>query len=289
METKEIILQLITDVGLNAKQFAESIGATPTQIYDLQSGKIKKITDRMADKILSRYNRYSRLWLLTGEGPKYRDLPYHEVSNLISESVIERIKNVIINKGLTEEEFAHAINVPESALKEVFLRGIQSDIIVLVSIIKTYKDISAKWLLTGLGDMGDYKVPVLPKEIYYEKNVDVYDYVKKNAKNIRYSSVIKQFSKYNLVYEVSGDWMLPDFKPGDMLALVEVPENAPIMNGSPYVIDTMSTGLIFRLIYQQEDGLLCRSFNDDRFAPFSIARDDIYNIYRVIGMLRTNV
>lgn len=91
------------------------------------------------------------------------------------------------------------------------------------------------------------------------------------------------------MYEVSGDWMLPDFKPGDMLALVEVPENAPIMNGSPYVIDTMSTGLIFRLIYQQEDGLLCRSFNDERFAPFSIARDDIYNIYRVIGMLRTNV
>ena len=132
-------------------------------------------------------------------------------------------------------------------------------------------------------------VNVNSKEIYYEKNVDVYDYVKKNAKNIRYSSVIKQFSKYNLVYEVSGDWMLPDFKPGDMLALVEVPENAPIMNGSPYVIDTMSTGLIFRLIYQQEDGLLCRSFNDDRFAPFSIARDDIYNIYRVIGMLRTNV
>ena len=37
--------------------------------------------------------------------------------------IIERIKNVIINKGLTEEEFAHAINVPESALKEVFLRG----------------------------------------------------------------------------------------------------------------------------------------------------------------------
>ena len=77
--------------------------------------------------------------------------------------------------------------------------------------------------MTGLGDMGDYKVPALPKEIYYEKNVDVYDYVKKNAKNIRYSSVIKQFSKYNLVYEASGDRMLPDFKPGDMLALVEVP------------------------------------------------------------------
>ena len=50
METKEIILQLITDVGLNAKQFAESIGATPTQIYDLQSGKIKKITDRMVSR-----------------------------------------------------------------------------------------------------------------------------------------------------------------------------------------------------------------------------------------------
>lgn len=124
----------------------------------------------MADKILSRYNRYSRLWLLTGEGPKYRDLPYHEVSNLISESVIsrtenemkllspaldsmsvgwlpdngiiERIKNVIINKGLTEEEFAHAINVPESALKEVFC-GVYNPTLscwyLLSKLIKTYR------------------------------------------------------------------------------------------------------------------------------------------------------
>ena len=59
---------IIRKVNLNAAQFAKSIGVHPTQIYDLQTGKTKSISQSMADKILAVYPCFNRLWLLTGEG-----------------------------------------------------------------------------------------------------------------------------------------------------------------------------------------------------------------------------
>lgn len=68
MSPKERIDFLLKHAGLNAKQLADSIGVTPTQIYDIRSGKTKSITESIADKILLKYSEYSKSWLLTGEG-----------------------------------------------------------------------------------------------------------------------------------------------------------------------------------------------------------------------------
>lgn len=301
METKDIVNHLIVNSELNAKQFAESIGVTPTQIYDLQSGKIKKITGRMADKILSKYSKYSKSWLLTGEGSMWQDEINDEssVSTFswdtnehpipLDDKIVARIEIVIENKALSNTEFAQKLHIPEEILNAAFDRDLQACLLVAASIIKVFKDISPRWLFTGMGEMFDYKVPILPREIYNEKNLDVFNYVKENPESVGYSAAIRQFAKYELVYEVPNDCMMPEFKLGDRLALSEVPAEAPIINGAPYVVDTKSLGLIFRLLYGQEDYFLCRSFDDDRYAPFTIDREDIYNIYRVVGLVRTNM
>lgn len=69
MNTPEIISKLLEDAGLNASQFAKSVNLIPTQIYDLKSGKTKKISDEVADKILRVYPQYQKAWLLSGETP----------------------------------------------------------------------------------------------------------------------------------------------------------------------------------------------------------------------------
>lgn len=69
MNTPEIISKLLEDTGLNASQFAKSVNLVPTQIYDLKSGKTKKISDEVADKILRVYSQYQKAWLLSGEIP----------------------------------------------------------------------------------------------------------------------------------------------------------------------------------------------------------------------------
>jgi|GEM_PF-2418409 len=86
MNTPEIVNEIIRNEGLNPKQFADSIGITPTQVYDLQKGRTKKISEDIAGKIISVYSNYSKVWLLTGEGDKY---------NISVDKVDESIENSI--------------------------------------------------------------------------------------------------------------------------------------------------------------------------------------------------
>ena len=69
--TAEIINSILENEGIKAATFAKNIGVVPTQIYDLQKGKIKKISDDIADKIISVYPKYNRIWLLTGGGEMF--------------------------------------------------------------------------------------------------------------------------------------------------------------------------------------------------------------------------
>lgn len=66
--TAEIINFILEKEEIKAAAFAKSVGMVPTQIYDLQKGKTKKISGEIADKIISVYPKYNRIWLLTGEG-----------------------------------------------------------------------------------------------------------------------------------------------------------------------------------------------------------------------------
>lgn len=63
-----IIEDILSYLSANPNAFAKSIGIHPTQVYDLKSGKIKHISPTVADKIISVYPCFNRLWLLTGEG-----------------------------------------------------------------------------------------------------------------------------------------------------------------------------------------------------------------------------
>lgn len=68
MTTKEIIHSILEHEDISASSFAKNIGIHPTQIYDLQSGKTKKISASVGNKIISLYPNYNLSWLLTGEG-----------------------------------------------------------------------------------------------------------------------------------------------------------------------------------------------------------------------------
>lgn len=68
MDTKEIISTVLNREKVSASAFAKSIGITPTQIYDLQSGKIKNISANVGNKIVAKYPNYNLAWLISGNG-----------------------------------------------------------------------------------------------------------------------------------------------------------------------------------------------------------------------------
>ena len=64
-----------------------------------------------------------------------------------------RIREIILSAGITDSAFAKRIGVTQSVIASMFQRGTEPSAKVLTSILLTYEDISAEWLLRGKGRM----------------------------------------------------------------------------------------------------------------------------------------
>lgn len=73
---KEIISEVLKYVGVNAPTFANRIGVNYQRINDLQTGKVQKVSQDLANKIMCAYPQLDMRWLLTGEGSMLRDGGY---------------------------------------------------------------------------------------------------------------------------------------------------------------------------------------------------------------------
>ena len=58
-----------------------------------------------------------------------------------------RIREIILSAGITDSAFAKRIGVTQSVIASMFQRGTEPSAKVLTSILLTYEDISAEWLL----------------------------------------------------------------------------------------------------------------------------------------------
>ena len=65
----EAIEAVLKEVGLNAPTFAKEIGLNYQRVYDIQSGRVKKINEAVARKIRERYPRVNPNFLFTYEYP----------------------------------------------------------------------------------------------------------------------------------------------------------------------------------------------------------------------------
>ncbi len=68
MTGNEIISLILSDLGIKAPTFAKTIGVQYQRILDIQSGKTKRISSKLAESIVEAYPKYNKVWLLTGEG-----------------------------------------------------------------------------------------------------------------------------------------------------------------------------------------------------------------------------
>lgn len=68
MNNKDILETILRNEGISYNALAKSIHVKTQVLYDIKNGKVKTITNKMAEKILSVYPHYNRIWLLTGKG-----------------------------------------------------------------------------------------------------------------------------------------------------------------------------------------------------------------------------
>ena len=83
--------------------------------------------------------------------------------------------------------------------------------------------------------------------------------------------------------------MAPLICRGYLLALRKMPVDATIINGEIYAVDTKSQGMFIRRIVRDGENLTFIAENQQDFPDFELPISDVYNIFRVVGVLIANL
>ena len=164
------------------------------------------------------------------------------------------------------------------------------------------------WLLTGEGPMFDTEtaqakeyniedhpelnhednIPVVPARLFRAPEIDIYKYVN-NSTSVEKLPPVPHFQKHDLFATCPGDAMAPRICRGYLLALRRMPKDTTIINGEIYVVDTVPQGMFLRRLIDNGDTLTFVAENQQEFPDFELSRDEIYNIFRVVGVLIPNI
>jgi transcriptional regulator with XRE-family HTH domain len=67
--------------------------------------------------------------------------------------MLDRIKQLMEQKGLTASQFADAMEVPRAVISHVLSGRNKPSLDVILKIASTYSDVNSEWLLLGTGEM----------------------------------------------------------------------------------------------------------------------------------------
>ena len=110
MTPKEILESILKNEDVNYAQLAKNMGLSRVQpLYDIRDGKVKRITENYASKIITAYPKYNRVWLLTGEGEMLKNKKSEEYSDTSRKEVNDTIETK------TEEVATWVLLLPVSA------------------------------------------------------------------------------------------------------------------------------------------------------------------------------
>lgn len=170
---------------------------------------------------------------------------------------------------------------------------------VVEQILNFYTDLSRAYLLAGEGEMlkksseapkfaaevpeSDaviYTVPLLPISAQGGTFNDFVESIKERD----CERIVSPIKSVDLAVTVSGDSMAPEYPSGCKILIKKINEEAFIEWGKVYVLDTCN-GTVIKEVHKgkSEDEIECHSINPDpKFQPFSVKRNDIYGMYRVL-------
>lgn len=133
-------------------------------------------------------------------------------------------------------------------------------------------------------------VPTIPYNVYKETDIDLMEMISNPPQPLHQSPAVAQFPLTDCHYFVNSDAMLPHLHPNDVLALKKIHENAQVINGEICVINSKYNGLIARFVYDDGDYLILKASETQmRFTDMRLHKDDIFGVYRILGLIRTNI
>ena len=221
-----------------------------------------------------------------------------------------KLKDYFIENGMKQCDIAEVLDVTQSAVSNQ-LNGRPFGINSAKKWSKTF-GFSINWLTTGEGPMFEKRkpqnilqadgveimgtkhhyndeIPVIPAWMFRAPSTDIYTAVT-NDPNVETLPKVPHFAHHDLFARCPGDAMAPKICRGTLMALAMLDRDTAISNGDIYAVDTWSQGMIIRRIHDNRDGTWkCVPVNQDHFQPFDIDREDVINVFRIVGVLTCNI
>jgi len=209
------------------------------------------------------------------------------------EKKIERFDKYMKTKGLNDNKVTNSLGLSIGTLGKSRKENRDLSERNIEKILNFYTDLNRTWLLTGEGSMFttepslagfnelEYtRVPLLPISAQggslndFVVSVSLQDCEK----------IISPINGADIAITISGDSMADEYPNGSIVLAKRINERAFIDWGKVYVLDTCN-GVVVKTLTpsEKEDCIRCVSINPDPiYAPFEVALNDIYGVYRVM-------
>lgn len=209
------------------------------------------------------------------------------------EKKIERFDKYMKTKGLNDNKVTNSLGLSIGTLGKSRKENRDLSERNIEKILNFYTDLNRTWLLTGEGSMFttepslagfnemEYtRVPLLPISAQggslndFVVSVSLQDCEK----------IISPINGADIAITISGDSMADEYPNGSIALAKRINERAFIDWGKVYVLDTCN-GVVVKVLTpsEKENCIRCVSINPDPiYAPFEVALNDIYGVYRVM-------
>ena len=224
-----------------------------------------------------------------------------------AKAIGDKIKEYFSEIGMSQNDAAKVLEVQQAAVSNQ-LNGRRFGKNAAAKWSKAF-GFRLNWLITGEGPMFDADsqdktheynleehpelnhendIPVIPARLFRAPDINTYEYVM-NSPNVERLPPVPHFQKHELFATCPGDAMAPRIRRGYLMALRKISDDATIINGEIYVVDTVSQGMLLRRVIDNGDGLTFVAENTKDFPSFTLPYSEIYTIFRVVGVLIPNL
>lgn len=282
MDVNSRIRRFLKDRKITIQSFEATIGKTNGYLSHTKSPTAGVLAD-----VVMAYPDLNLEWLVTGEGGMLKTESDNSIQ--IEDPVKQRIISLLNEKEISIIELSKG----DKALLRRLDRQINEDAAIttdtLMIVLTEFADVSAEWLLTGIGEMLKRKSSMLYNEAFFEGGSPFYDNLPVSAGQLGMIPSEESPSGYIKVPGVTAKWffpvigysMKPEINPGDIIGVNIVDRWDRVDPDKVYMIVTSEERMIKRLrIDNEDDGVLwCISPN---YPEFKILKSDIHYIYQVV-------
>ncbi len=205
--------------------------------------------------------------------------------------MLERIKRIMDYVSENQSQFAKRIGFAPQNLGQILKgnRGVPRSLVNKVA--DAFPEINREWLYAGEGKMevdlelldNNSKSDLRPRLPITAAAGVLSDYIDGVlVHECEMLPKMRSMPDYDFTMLIKGDSMEPKFEGGDEVACKKV-ENV-IEWGKAYVLATRD-GNVLKRLYPKENGVRCVSYNPE-YPDFEVAGDDIFGIYRIVGLIR---